>query len=113
METIVEQVVNHFESYLLILVVYRFVLAILFSRTSIEKGYYGVVTGVMVLITGIAGMLYAIALTTNKEPEVPIDRRYVVSTLAMVCILLLLISLIFLFGNQLEKLLLGLFIQNY
>lgn len=108
----VNQTINNLESYLLILLAYRFVLAFLFSRTSVEKGYYGLVTGLMVLFTGIAGMLYAIALRINDDPKETIDRRYVISTLVMICVLLALISLIFLFGNQLEKWLLGLFMQK-
>lgn len=106
-------IVDHLESYLLIFLAYRFVLAILFSRTSVEKGYYGIVTGLMVLVTGTAGMLYAIALRINDEPEEKIDRRYMISTLVMICVLLALISLIFLFGNRLENLLSGLLMQNY
>lgn len=72
----------------LLVISINFILAILFSRTSIEKGHYGIVTGLFVMITGIPGMLYAIALQKNKEVVTPKSKRYVISTIVMLMIYL-------------------------
>lgn len=85
--------------FLLFITAINFIIAILFSRTSVEKGHYGIVTGILTMIFGIVGMLYAIALQENKEQTESIDKRYMKSTIALLIVFVIEILLIVLGWN--------------
>lgn len=85
--------------FLIFITTINFLIAILFSRTSVEKGHYGIVTGILTMIFGIVGMLYAIALQENKEQTESIDKRYMKSTIALLIVFAIGILLIVLGWN--------------
>ena len=84
---------------LLFITAINFIIAILFSRTSVEKGYYGIVTGILTMTLGFVGMLYAIALKENEAPAENIDKRYIKSTIALLLVFVIEILLIVLGYN--------------
>lgn len=85
--------------FLIFITTINFLIAILFSRTSVEKGHYGIVTGILTMVFGIVGMLYAIALQENKEQVESIDKRYMKSTIALLIVFVIEILLIVLVWN--------------
>lgn len=71
-----------------VILIINFIVALLFARTSLKKGYYGIVTGIMTMFLGIPGMLYAIALP-EKKIKTDSDKKEITLTVVLVIILAL------------------------
>lgn len=58
------------------------VMAILFGLTSVKKGYWGTATGILTILFGLPGMIYACALS-KKETKVPESKRQTVFVIVL------------------------------